>query len=491
MTNRSFILLVTVTLFGITHGIPSDFGNRHITAIKASILQRLGYDDFSRYDIVWPQHSLPSRHSRSSAPYGGRNLVLAMDLFGDKMAAFLLPQNLTSGHFSSMQWTSLSDGVSTEDESLSDVDWQCHYRGRVELCRNGVCMEGRTAFSNCDDQGLRGFVMVADDAVDIRPLPRLIWSLIREAIGGYLAIKLEPTRMFDGFHPLADKDADILHRSTVERHRLFPSTWPFVLSATGNAYRFRLHDPLSAVPTSADVDFTDDDLLLEIAVFIDQAMTSKLKKDHPRSKDRINVVLSAFNAVQVLYDDPSFGNVHVRISVKKLVFDKTGTADIKGDGQSESYLYDFCERFQGQMGNRDDWDIAIALTGLDIYGVLADINTDTVYAGLKFKEGRVYGVTGLSFTGGLCRNKRNCVLAEFSKGLGNVDTIAHEIGHVLGMNHDGAAGNSCDSAAGKIMSLSSAKPRQGWSACSVESFTDLLRQGKGDCLAHIAPESVI
>jgi hypothetical protein len=60
-----------------------------------------------------------------------------------------------------------------------------------------------------------------------------------------------------------------------------------------------------------------------------------------------------------------------------------------------------------------------------------------------------------------------------------------QLGHVLGMNHDGA-GNTCGSLDGKIMSLSTSKRRVGWSKCSIKTFINFLREGKGDCLKHVS-----
>lgn len=65
--------------------------------------------------------------------------------------------------------------------------------------------------------------------------------------------------------------------------------------------------------------------------------------------------------------------------------------------------------------------------------------------------------------------------------MGSVTRWLLQIGHSLGMSHDGN-GNTCPGNSGFIMSLSTKKQRVGWSTCSVKSFHDFLAQGKGNCL---------
>ena len=89
----------------------------------------------------------------------------------------------------------------------------------------------------------------------------------------------------------------------------------------------------------------------------------------------------------------------------------------------------------------------------------------------------------MSFGGGICSKYRNCMVTEFSLFFGNVETIAHETGHTLGMFHDGS-GNSCDRTSNNIMSVQQPiQQRSGWSKCSSASLAQFVMSGSASCLA--------
>lgn len=95
---------------------------------------------------------------------------------------------------------------------------------------------------------------------------------------------------------------------------------------------------------------------------------------------------------------------------------------------------------------------------------------------------------GLAAVGGMCLPKYDCVIAEMgvkdpqnrpypSTGFTSVFVIAHELGHNLGMTHDGSK-NACPSN-GFIMSPSrGTKGETLWSSCSV----DVVRSLNKPCL---------
>lgn len=65
-------------------------------------------------------------------------------------------------------------------------------------------------------------------------------------------------------------------------------------------------------------------LILELAVYVDNEMATRLQSEHGSASSQVNAVLSAFNAVQVIYDDDSFGDQKVRIFVKRVIIDQSG-----------------------------------------------------------------------------------------------------------------------------------------------------------------------
>lgn len=85
------------------------------------------------------------------------------------------------------------------------------------------------------------------------------------------------------------------------------------------------------------------------------------------------------------------------------------------------------------------------------------------------------GVLGLAWVGGMCKGNYSCTINEVTN-LESAFVIAHEIGHSLGIMHDGQR-NTCDPN-GFIMSERTGAGKVHWSRCSNnylnESFSKLL-----------------
>ncbi|KAM6981431.1 A disintegrin and metalloproteinase with thrombospondin motifs 17 isoform 2-T3 [Aplochiton taeniatus] len=199
-------------------------------------------------------------------------------------------------------------------------------------------------------------------------------------------------------------------------------------------------------------------------------------------------LLTVMNMVYNMFHHKSLG-VRVNIRVTKLVLLHTRPDKLKVGHHGERALESFCQwqyqeyggpRYLGNNyvpGGRDNIppvDTAVLVTRTD-FCVHKDEPCDTV---------------GIAYLGGTCSSKRKCVLAE-DNGLNLAFTIAHELGHNMGMSHDDdhatCTGHS------HIMSGEWVKGRNpsdlAWSSCSRDDLENFLRSKASGCLLHTDPRS--
>uniref|UniRef100_A0A667G5I0 ADAM metallopeptidase with thrombospondin type 1 motif 19 n=1 Tax=Lynx canadensis TaxID=61383 RepID=A0A667G5I0_LYNCA len=98
---------------------------------------------------------------------------------------------------------------------------------------------------------------------------------------------------------------------------------------------------------------------------------------------------------------------------------------------------------------------------------------------------------GIAYLSGMCSEKRKCIIAE-DNGLNLAFTIAHEMGHNMGINHDNDHPSCADGL--HIMSGEWIKGQNlgdvSWSRCSKEDLERFLRSKASSCLLQTNPQSV-
>ncbi|XP_016339498.1 A disintegrin and metalloproteinase with thrombospondin motifs 7 [Sinocyclocheilus anshuiensis] len=196
----------------------------------------------------------------------------------------------------------------------------------------------------------------------------------------------------------------------------------------------------------------------------------KMVEYHGR-KGVVSYVLSVMNIVAGLFRDASIGNA-INIAVVRLILLEKDEEDLKITHHADNSLNSFCKWQKGINMKDDDHpvhhDVAVLITRKDI---CAAIN-------------KPCETLGLSHVAGMCQPHRSCSINE-DTGLPLAFTIAHELGHNFGIQHDGN-GNDCEPIGKRpfVMSpqlLYGTSPPN-WSRCSREYITRFLDRGWGWCL---------
>ena len=170
---------------------------------------------------------------------------------------------------------------------------------------------------------------------------------------------------------------------------------------------------------------------LELSVFVDFKANENLHKNgFIKSEEEFHeLILCYINQIQAIYSHKSFASnfsIHlVKIEIQESnMFSKSG-------GNRDELLKSFCE-YQANLNPLSDsdpmhWDMALLLTGYDLYVVKDDGTRD-------------YKSLGLGSVSGICSLERNCVISEFeainsfgelwpSSGLMSTWAAAHEMAH--------------------------------------------------------------
>ncbi|XP_028561283.2 A disintegrin and metalloproteinase with thrombospondin motifs 7 [Podarcis muralis] len=206
---------------------------------------------------------------------------------------------------------------------------------------------------------------------------------------------------------------------------------------------------------------------------------TKMVKYHG-SENVEKYVLTVMNMVAGMFHDASIGNP-IHVSIVRLIFLEEEEDDLKITHHADNTLRSFCKWQKAINVKGDDHplhhDVAVLLTRKDLCAAM----------------NRPCETLGLSHVSGMCQPHRSCNINE-DTGLPLAFTVAHELGHSFGIQHDGS-GNDCEPVGKRpfIMSpqlLYDTSPLT-WSHCSREYITRFLDRGWGLCLDDPPAKDVI
>lgn len=355
-------------------------------------------------------------------------LFFNVTVFGQNWQLRLKPSNRLLAPGAVVEWQ--------EDERnhTEPLNRDCIYTGGINHIAGAT-----VAISNCD--GLAGMIRTDQGEFFIEPLEKGKQAEEEEkgrvhVVYRRSAVQVSHPEVLDDFHPTgSDFAGDLDHVYDKVGKRL------------DETLRQRRHAK-------------DDDYNIEVLLGVDDSVVRFHGKEHVQ-----NYLLTLMNIVNEIYHDKSLG-AHVNVVlVRMIMLGYAKSISLIERGNPSRSLENVCRWASSQQksdqNHSEHHDHAIFLTRQD-FGPA--------------------GMQGYAPVTGMCHPVRSCTL-NHEDGFSSAFVVAHETGHVLGMEHDGQ-GNRCgdETSMGSVMAplVQAAFHRFHWSRCSGQELKRYLHSY--DCL---------
>ncbi|XP_053869260.1 A disintegrin and metalloproteinase with thrombospondin motifs 10 isoform X2 [Malaclemys terrapin pileata] len=368
-----------------------------------------------------------------------------------------LHSNLLAEHFTVEYWK--RDGVDWQHDFHED----CHYAGHLQ----DQYLNSKVAISNCN--GLHGVIVAEEEEYFIEPL----------SLGANVSTGSEG----EGSPHVVYKRSSLQHsHMDAACGVLDEKPWK------GRPWWLRTLKPSPLKPSSNNSQRGQLPLKRSVSTerYVETLVVAdKMMVGYHGRRDIEQYILAIMNIVAKLFQDSSLGNI-VNILVTRLILLTEDQPTLEINHHAGKSLDSFC-KWQKSIVNRNGNGNAIPENGI--------ANHDTAVLITRYDiciyKNKPCGTLGLAPVGGMCERERSCSINE-DIGLATAFTIAHEIGHTFGMNHDGV-GNGCGSRGQETAKLMAAHITMKtnpfvWSTCSRDYITSFLDSGMGLCLNNAPPK---
>jgi len=469
MKYYSLIILLLSICSSIGIQIPIELGevslpDEHILSLIKDIEDDKGTDA----ELVWVKHHTRRRKRSHSDDYVDQHMVRIVRDTGDEvLTQEIEPTNLLSPNFR----VTVSDKNGDHDATNED-NRNCLFVGKVEDDSNSMM-----AVSNCSEGCMTGLVMTENDNMALHCIPEpsrkrrsldnsvqhLLVRLPRDVVDTDLDYEVDPVVERIELEEIGgedefDNNIEVDEDEGARRKRM-------TLGDLNKKRRRKRENPHYTVEMGVTV---DKDLMNHV-----RERFAIPETDCKQIEEKmLEIILTLVNVVHMLYRHPSLQKFFTIEITEVILLEEMPEAMRDSTDVITEYLMDFCTWDQEEKKRRaTEWDFGILLSGKD----------------LRFNDNK--SPSGLAWLNSMCFPSKSCGIGEgtrFATGI----VIAHEMGHNLGMRHDGTDHTECDQNT-NIMGPVVKPGVTAWSECSVadlKNFLEVLMKNPvlEDCLSDEA-----